>query len=110
VVGFPYSAVGGLIHIADEFWHEIDGACARAGVDPLALPFPRFLNLIYAWACERVQYTENGRTELDEALFSAEARRDRADSDSVSPEVIAEEMELFQAFSAEHSQLSRGVM
>jgi len=109
VVEFSYPAVAGLIRIADEFWPEIDGTCARTGFDPLGLPFDRFLNLIYSWACERVQYSENGRTELDDALFGEQARRNRAEPDSVAPEVVEEEMALFQAFSTEHSQLSRGV-
>jgi hypothetical protein len=109
VVIFSYSAVAGLIRIADEFWHEIDGACARTGFDPLGLPFDRFLNLIYSWACERVQFSENGRTELDEALFGEDERRSGTEPDNVAPRVVEEEMALFQAFSAEHSQLSRGV-
>lgn len=109
VVGFPYTAVAGLVHIADEFWHEIDGACARAGVDPLELPFHRFLNLVYAWACERVQYSEDGREKLDDALFGAAERRNAARGDNVSPETVAEEMELFNAFASQHAQLSRGV-
>jgi len=109
VVDFSYPAVAGLIRIADEFWPEIDGACARTGFDPLELPFDRFLNLIYAWSCERVQYSENGRAELDEALFGEENRQTGVEPDSVAPEVVEEEMALFQAFSTEHSQLSRGV-
>lgn len=109
VVDFSYRAVDGLIRIADEFWHEIDGSCARTGFDPRDLPFDRFLNLIYSWACQRVQYAENGRTELDEALFGEEDHQIGVEPDSVAPKVVEEEMALFQAFSTEHSQLSRGV-
>jgi hypothetical protein len=99
VVDFPYRAVGGLIAIADEFWPEIDGACALVGVDPLGLTFPRFLNLIYAWVCQRIQGAEGAREQLDEALFTPVDERGLRDPDNVAPEVIEEEMALFRAAS-----------
>jgi hypothetical protein len=101
VVRFSYRAVCGLIYLADHFWAEIDGACARRGVDPLSLGFDRFLNLIYSWACERVQHDENGRAELDEALFGTEERDRRRGlrGDNVSQEVVDEEWALFNALS-----------
>jgi hypothetical protein len=99
VVHFSYQAVTGLIYIADQYWHEFDGACARQGVDPLALPFNRFLNAVYAWAVERLQYAEDARQEFDDALFDERGtRRGAARGDNVSQKVIDEEWELFNAF------------
>jgi hypothetical protein len=100
VVGFSYSAVLGLVEIADQYWNEIDGACARYGVDPLALPFPRFLRLVYAWVIEKVENSEDGREEVEEALFGIDAMRLGREPDNVAPEVVDEEMALFHAASA----------
>ena len=109
VVDFSYGAVGGLIEIADIFWHQIDGACARAGFDPLALPFDRFLNLVYAWAVERVQADEEAMDRLHDALFEADIRRRGARGDNVSPEVVEEEMALFRAASSSlQTEMKRG--
>ena len=101
MVDFSYRAVVGLVHVADRYWHDIDGACAREGVDPFSLPFDRFLNLVYAWAVERLQNVENGRAEFDAALFDASKDRRFANrGDNVSQEVIDEEWELFNSFAA----------
>jgi hypothetical protein len=39
-----------LIGIAETNWDRLDGDMAAKGVDPMELPFDRFLNLIYAFA------------------------------------------------------------
>jgi hypothetical protein len=96
---FSYGALVGLIYIADEYWTEIDGSCARQGVNPLDLPFDRFLRLVYSWIVERIQYTEGAHADLDEALFGFDARL-RREPDSVSLEVVEEEMALFRSASA----------
>lgn len=109
VVDFSYGAVGGLIEIADVYWHQIDGACARAGVDPLSLPFDRFLNLVYAWATEWLRADEEAFDNFHDALFEADIRRRGARGDNVSPEVIEEEMALFRAASTTlKTEMSRG--
>jgi hypothetical protein len=106
---FPYQAIVGLVAIADECWNEIDGACARTGVDPLRLPFDRFLRLVYAWVMERIQYDPNTRTDIDELLFGVESPLNRVTPDSVAPEVVDEEMALFRAASATlQSDVKRG--
>jgi len=106
---FSYRAIVGLIGIADDYWSEIDGACAREGVDPLGLPFTRFLNLVYSWVCERVQYSEDGREQLDEMLFGLDPLRDGVEPDNVAPEVVDEEMALFRAASQTlQSEIGRG--
>lgn len=97
---FSYQAVVGLIAIADECWNEIDGTCARSGVNPLSLPFDRFLRLVYAWVMDRIQYDPDTRGDIDEALFGVEGRRGPVTPDSVAPEVVDEEMALFRAASA----------
>lgn len=108
VVYFSYGAVVGLIQIADEFWTEIDGACARSGVDPFGLPFHRFLNLVYTWSVERLAYEEGARADFDDALFTPMARGTRS-PDNVSPEVVDEEMALFRAASTSlKTEMMRG--
>jgi hypothetical protein len=109
MVGFSYGAVLGLIEIADQYWGEIDGACARYGVDPFALPFPRFLRLVYAWVIERVENSETGREDVEEALFGIDAMRLGHEPDSVAPEVVDEEMALFRAASTVlQAEIGRG--
>lgn len=109
MVGFTYGAVVGILQLADDFWHEIDGACARQGFDPLTLPFHRFLNLVYSWVCDRLKYSQEGREQLDEALFGEDARRPRGEPDNVAPEVVEEEMALFRAASQTlRSEIGRG--
>jgi hypothetical protein len=100
MVEFSYWAIVGLIYIADEYWNEIDGACARVGVDPLALPFDRFLRAVYSWAVEHTVDSENGKEALDEALFGTDAQRLGREPDNVAPEVVDEEMALFRSASA----------
>jgi hypothetical protein len=39
-----------LISIAETNWERLDGDMAAKGVDPMGLPFDRFLNLVYAFA------------------------------------------------------------
>lgn len=41
----------------------IDGSVALQGGDPIALPFDRFLNLVYAWVTERLD--EQARRRFD---------------------------------------------
>lgn len=43
----PYTECLRLIAIAQSNWGIIDGWCASQGINPLDLPFRRFLNLIY---------------------------------------------------------------
>ena len=99
VVRFSYPAIVGLIGIAQRFWYEIDGACAGVGVDPVELPFSRFLNLVYSWVVERLQYTEDGREKFDEELFNTPDRRRGHRGDNVSQEVVDEEWALFNSLS-----------
>jgi hypothetical protein len=39
-----------LLRIADEHWVTFDGPAALRGVDPLELPFDRFLNAVHHFA------------------------------------------------------------
>lgn len=39
-----------LVYLAGQHWPVIDGMLASQGVDPLSLPWDRFLNTIYWWA------------------------------------------------------------
>jgi hypothetical protein len=49
---WPYWAVQRLVGLVTSEWHLFDGQMALRGVDPIALPFDRFLNLVFAWATE----------------------------------------------------------
>jgi hypothetical protein len=87
----PYAAARALIDWLREpgVWHELDGIWAGHGVDPLALRFDRFLNMIYAEMAQRV-YDAKGnshRAEVDAAFgvaawdtpFGSRYRIDRPD-------------------------------
>jgi hypothetical protein len=39
-----------LLRLADEHWVTIDGEAALRGVDPMSLPFDRFLNAVHHFA------------------------------------------------------------
>jgi len=91
----PYQAILRLFAIAANYWYEIDGACARSGLDPATLPPRRFLTLVYYWAIERV--ATRGDAELEAwkaALYKPLPGRN---PDRVSRDTIAEEMAMFDA-------------
>lgn len=52
MVGKSYQASVRLSETAVHNWARIDGEYTGKGVDLLALPFPRFLNVVYVWALE----------------------------------------------------------
>jgi hypothetical protein len=79
------------IAVAAARWQEIDGALARQGVDPLRLPLPRLLNLIWLWVAERMDAEH-----LDEWDRELNASIRRVSSDKVSQAEVDEEMDLFQ--------------
>lgn len=48
-------------------WPTFDGWAAARNVDPLTLPYPRFLNLAYYWGTKDTD--ANGRDRFDGALW-----------------------------------------
>jgi hypothetical protein len=50
VVGKRFPEAVRLACVAAGNWRQIDGHYSGKGVDLLALPLPRFLNVIYDWA------------------------------------------------------------
>ena len=72
----PYRGAIGLLNWLREpgRWHELDGRCAAAGVDPDRLPFARFLNLVYATMVDQAE-----RRELLTALRVERDPRDALD-------------------------------
>jgi hypothetical protein len=68
VVGPPYHTAARLVVAAANDWALFDGDHAGRGVDPLRLPFARFLNLIYAWYMERVEDKERFKYELEKPI------------------------------------------
>lgn len=98
---FSYAVARRLVQLAGYGWREIDGSCARQGVDPLDLHPRQFLNLVYAWFLEKLQYADEGdrQAALDE-LNSPDKKRD---PEKVSEAVVAEEMSLFHLAARQNS-------
>jgi hypothetical protein len=99
---FSYGAVLRLLNIAGRFWYEIDGACARTGVDPLDLPLDRFLSLILDWTQEHVDPEKWDQARAD--IFAPLVK----DVDNVPQSVIDEEMDLFATFTRQQQALEGG--
>ena len=74
VAGPPYESVVRLCIAAAADWSLVDGrySLSAPGSSPFDLPFPRFLNFIYALILESLQYDKEGlekwRAELDSPL------------------------------------------
>ena len=100
MVGFSYEAAVRLVRIAESYWREIDGACARRGIDPLSLDFARFLNLVYSFITEHMD--EETRTRFEEDLYAPIEGRD---PDEVPSSVIEDEMAAFMAFTRQNEAL-----
>jgi len=100
VVRFSYEAAIRLVHLGERFWREIDGTCARSGVDPLALDFTRFLNLVYSFITEHMD--EETRTRFEEDLYAPVEGRD---PDEVPSRVVEDEMAAFMAFTRQNEAL-----
>jgi hypothetical protein len=103
VDNFSYGALVRLFLVAGRYWREIDGACARAGVDPLGLPLTRFLHLVLDWTQEHVDPEEWDRVRAE--IFSP---LDSGDPNAVSADVVEEEMSMFAAFTRQNSALEGG--
>lgn len=103
VVRFSYPTCIRLIDLLGQFWYEIDGACAREGIDPLDLPVPRLLALVYSWITEHIQYAkEDERAKFNDWLWAPPTGRD---PDRVSQSVVDEEMSLFNAAARQNGAL-----
>lgn len=105
MVHFPYGAVVRLFGIAALHWRKIDGACARAGFDPLDLPLSRFLSLVLQWTQE---HTDPENWEMVEQEIFAPLAINGRDPDNVSQSVVEEEMQMFTNFTAQTNALERG--
>ena len=92
---FSYTALHQIFVLAGENWYQIDGACARQGVDPARVGFRRFPALVYSMMVENLGGKE--RREFDEALFEQRP----ADPDDVDQSVVDDEMKLFAAARAQ---------
>jgi hypothetical protein len=47
-----------LVFSVGSIWARFDGQMGMRSVDPLEMPFERFLNLVYAWYTEGMDETE----------------------------------------------------
>jgi hypothetical protein len=81
VVGKSYQAAVRLSVTATSNWRAIDGYYSGQGVDLLALPWDRFLNVIYAWAMEHQSDEDAQRwaAELDLPLPGSSSSSDELD-------------------------------
>lgn len=63
----PYRRAVRLCEVAVGHWESIDGLYSGQGVDILALPFSRYLSVIYVWALEHQssEDAEKWMAELD---------------------------------------------
>jgi hypothetical protein len=70
VVRPPYPRTVRLASTATSYWARIDGQYTGQGVDLLSLPLSRFLNVVQAWALERMsgEDAEQWLIELDTPL------------------------------------------
>ena len=102
MVGFPYPAFIRLVQVAGLYWREIDGACARRGIDPLALEPARFCHLVLSWVQE---HTKPEDWEMVEAEIFAPFESSVRDPDAVPQVVVEEEMSLFASFSQQNKAL-----
>lgn len=105
MVHFSYGAVIRLTGIAALHWRAIDGACARQGVDPLGLPFARFLSLVLDWTKE---HTDPKDWDMVESEIFSPLALGRRDPDNVSQSVVDDEMMLFASFTAQSNALAGG--
>lgn len=60
------------MRVAQSQWPTLDGWAASKGVDPLTLPFDRFLNLVYFWATEDAE--EREKDKFDVKLYKPDER------------------------------------
>ena len=97
---FSYAAACRLFGIAGVCWWEIDGSCARQGVDPLELDLDRFLNLVYSWFLERLR--DAPKEDAEQAMQELFAPADGVDPDQVTQDVVDEEMALFHALARQN--------
>lgn len=61
----PYQKAVRLSAVAASNWERIDGHYSGQGVNILDLPFPRFLNVIYVWAMERMSSEDGEKFDME---------------------------------------------
>ena len=61
MVRTPYWKAARVARLATTNWEAFDGACALAGVDPLALPAPRLVSAFIVWLRDQMPQTEEGK-------------------------------------------------
>jgi hypothetical protein len=74
-----------LCRIARDNWITFDGWAAARGVDPVKLPFDRFLNLIYFCATDDAEEKEKDKFDVRLNLPDARARQKGAATSRNSP-------------------------
>lgn len=72
MVGKSKEAAVRLSEAAVHNWARIDGEYSGKGIDLLALPFPRFLNVIFVWVLEHLSQedAEKFLADLDKPIGS----------------------------------------
>jgi hypothetical protein len=53
-----------LLDLAEAHWTVFDGWTAKRGVDPMQLPFHRFLSLLYFWVIENADEQEREKFDV----------------------------------------------
>lgn len=102
----PYERCVRLCAFAAVYWEAFDGKLASRQVDPLDLPFDRFLNAVFWFVIEEQRGGGLERASLDETiklvdgLLSAPLPGSRR---PVSEKVIDDEMALFRQAQAQHA-------
>ena len=102
----PYERCVRLAAFATVYWEAFDGQLAsRSGIDPLDLPFDRFLNTVYWFLIDQNRGSGMASASMDEVkkLVDAEISKPlptRRGRQRVSEAVIDDEMALFRQAAA----------
>jgi hypothetical protein len=100
----PYERCVRLCAFAAVYWEAFDGKLASSAVDPLSLPFDRFLNTIYWFVIDENRGGGMERASLDETMKLVDAQLSAPLPNSrrpVSQKVIDDEMAIFHQAQAQ---------
>lgn len=90
-----------LIATVQENWAHFDGWAASLNIDPMEMPFARFMNLAYFWVTGKGEAQQEDVDKIDRRLWMP-PKGVKATQGPWSPEA---ETQAFAAFSAEFQAL-----
>lgn len=93
-----------LVATVHKNWAQFDGWAASLNIDPLEIPFPRFMNLAYFWLTGKGEAEKNDVDKIDRRLFMPP----KGVAATEGPWSKEAETASFAAFSAEFQALAGG--